>query len=141
MRFWDSSAIIPLLCLEASSPAMQGLYRADPDLLVWAFTRTEVLSALCRRLREGSLLQDEFRAARERLRAIAADWTENVLLDAVLDRSDRLLEVHPLSAADSLQLAAALVSVEERPRDFPFVTLDDRLGDAASREGFRVEGA
>ena len=50
----------------------------------------------------------------------------------------RLLRVHPLRAADALQLAAAIVGSEDRPETLPFVTLDDRLADAATREGFRV---
>jgi hypothetical protein len=46
--------------------------------------------------------------------------------------------VHPLRAADSLQLAAAIIAAEREPTTLEFVSLDDRLGEAASREGFRV---
>jgi hypothetical protein len=37
-----------------------------------------------------------------------------------------------------LQLAAALVWCEEQPHGEAFVTLDDRLREAATREGFSV---
>jgi len=50
------------------------------------------------------------------------------------------LEIHALSAADALQLAAALVAVAGRPQGFGFVTLDDRLAVAAASEGFLVKG-
>lgn len=50
----------------------------------------------------------------------------------------RLLRVHPLCAADALQLAAARMAAEDRPETLPFVTLDDRLALAAQREGFEV---
>jgi predicted nucleic acid-binding protein len=50
----------------------------------------------------------------------------------------RLLRVHPLRAADALQLAAAIIAAEDDPRSLPFVTLDDRLALAAEREGFPV---
>jgi hypothetical protein len=43
-----------------------------------------------------------------------------------------------LRATDALQLAAALVWCDETPRGEPFVCLDERLGDAARREGFRL---
>jgi uncharacterized protein len=46
--------------------------------------------------------------------------------------------VHPLRAADALQLAAAVVAAERDPPSLEFVSLDDRLLEAASREGFRT---
>jgi hypothetical protein len=52
--------------------------------------------------------------------------------------AERLLRVHPLRAAESLQLAAAIVAAEREPVTLDLVSLDERLGDAASREGFRV---
>ena len=65
-------------------------------------------------------------------------WTEVDSLPPVRERADRILAIHPLRAADALQLAAALVLTDERPRAFSFVTTDKRLGDAASAEGFEV---
>ena len=59
-------------------------------------------------------------------------------MEQVRERARRLLEIHPLRAADSLQLGAALLTSEETPQGFPFVTLDLRLGDAAEKEGFHV---
>jgi len=50
----------------------------------------------------------------------------------------RLLRVHPLRVADALQLAAALVGCEGNPATLEIVSLDDRLIDAARREGFPV---
>jgi uncharacterized protein len=41
-----------------------------------------------------------------------------------------------LRAADALQLAAAFVAAEGRPSSLQLVTLDERLADAASKEGF-----
>jgi hypothetical protein len=46
--------------------------------------------------------------------------------------------VHPLRAADSLQLAAALVAAERDPASLTFVSLDERLSEAATREGFPI---
>jgi predicted nucleic acid-binding protein len=50
----------------------------------------------------------------------------------------RLLRVHPLRTADALQLAAAIAAAEDHPATLPFVTLDERLAQAAEREGFPV---
>ena len=58
------------------------------------------------------------------------------MLDLVVERAQRVLDLHALRAADAAQLAAALVASGERPRELPFVTLDRRLAEAAEREGF-----
>ena len=50
----------------------------------------------------------------------------------------RFLRVHPLRAADSLQLAAAFIAAERRPASLDVITLDDRLAAAARKEGFTV---
>ena len=140
MKFWDSSAIVPLICREKASASMRRLYALDMDLLVWGFTRTEVLSALYKHARDGSLSRKGFAEAKVKLVCLQADWTEIVDYEGVRERAERLLGIHVLSAADALQLAAALVSVEEKTRGFSFVTLDERLAEAASKEGFSVIG-
>ena len=57
---------------------------------------------------------------------------------AVRKRALSLLARHPLRAADAAQLGAALLVAEHLPPDFTFVCLDDRLGEAAEREGLQV---
>ena len=56
----------------------------------------------------------------------------------VRERAIRLLAVHSLRAGDALQLAAALVYFDERPRGESFVCLDERLGEAAAAEGLTL---
>jgi hypothetical protein len=59
-------------------------------------------------------------------------------VDPVRAMAVRLLRLHPLRSADGLQLAAAIVAAEHEPSSLEFVGLDERLNEAASREGFRV---
>ena len=55
------------------------------------------------------------------------------------DRAGRLVAAHPLRAADALQLAAALMWCDDTPSTVtPFVCLDERLRNAARREGFSI---
>lgn len=107
-------------------------------IVVWAFAATEVVSALARKRREGVLTAPRFRSARRRLLQLESAWSEVTEIDAVRARARRLLELHPLSAADALHLAAALILVEERTDGTGFVTFDERLAEAAEREGFDV---
>jgi predicted nucleic acid-binding protein len=138
MRFWDSSALVPLFVEERSSGDMRVLYEDDPEVLVWWSTSVECVSALARLEREGSLASDGMAAALERLDAIAAAWREVLPIADARRIAIRLLRVHALRAADALQLAAAIIASELHPATLPLVTLDDRLAAAAEREGFRV---
>jgi predicted nucleic acid-binding protein len=136
MRFWDASAIVPLLVPEVASGACAALLDSTP--VVWALTPVEVLSALERRGREGALATARLAEARQRLQLLRDAWTEVRDLELVRARAERLLAVHPLRAADSLQLAAALVGCEERPAGTSFACLDRGLALAAAKEGFDV---
>jgi predicted nucleic acid-binding protein len=72
------------------------------------------------------------------MRRLAAAWHEIDPSDAIRETAIRFLRVHPLRAADALQLAAAFIGAERRPASLEIVTLDDRLATAARREGFNV---
>jgi predicted nucleic acid-binding protein len=137
VRFWDVAAIVPLVALDKQTADCRALLAEDSDIVVWLLTPVEVISALTRRLREKSLKPIELSKAKEQLTALEKAWSEVISVERVRDRARRLLETHPLRAADSLQLAAALLASEENPQAFPFVTLDERLGGAAEREGFK----
>lgn len=138
MKFWDSSALVSLVVEEPRSDACRALERADRAMVVWMLTRTEIVSALQRRVREDGLDKKELPSAMRRLDRLAGAWLEVDALEPTRDRAERALAVHPLSAADALQLAAALVAAKDRPKRRGFVTADDRLAEAAAAEGFDV---
>ena len=56
----------------------------------------------------------------------------------VRDAAEQLLRVHPLRAADSLQLGACIAVFGKRRRNREFVVLDNLLAEAARQEGFKV---
>lgn len=138
MRFWDSSGIIPLCLREPASDSLRVLADADEDIVVWWGSRLECISALSRRRRDGALPLDVEVKAKAILSAMAAEWSEVQPTEAVRQRAERLLMVHPLRAADALQLAAALVWAAESPQGLELVCLDQRLKEAALKEGFTV---
>jgi hypothetical protein len=136
MRFWDASAIVPLLIAEPSTKALQALALGGPSMLVWWSTEVECASAIARLEREESLDGDAAGDAFARLRQLSSAWHEVEAGEAVREAAVRFLRVHPLRAADALQLAAAFVAAERRPSSLEIVTLDDRLAAAARKEGF-----
>ena len=140
MRFWESSALVPLLVDEASTADLTRTFADDPDVMVWWGTPIECVSALARLERDGILAPDQVGEAVRRLGALESSWTEVQPVARVRQTAIRLLRVHDLRAADAVQLAAAMVGAGDQPGALPFVSLDDRLLRAADREGFEVLG-
>jgi predicted nucleic acid-binding protein len=138
VRFWDASAIVPLLVAESSTRRLQTLAAEDSAILVWWGSEVECVSALARLEREGAFNEAAMTAALARLRQLVAGWHEVDPSDAIREAATRFLRVHPLRAADALQLAAAFLAAERRPASLELVTLDDRVAAAARKEGFAV---
>ena len=71
MRFWDSSAVAPLLVEQATTAAARGWADEDPDLAIWTLTPVEICSAVHRLVRDGAL---ELAQARQVELAAALAW-------------------------------------------------------------------
>jgi len=138
MKFWDSSAVLPLIVPETTSRALRELYDADPVMVAWWGTEIECTSALARRQRLGHLSDDVVADGFARLGILRLAWNEVEPSEEVRESAKRLLRVHDLHTADALQLATAFFVAEARPSTLEFVSLDDRLLVAARREGFVV---
>lgn len=140
MRFWDTSALVPLLVREPLSPDARGWLAADPVISVWWSTPIECLSAIARAERDGRIQPAFVPDAIAALRLLRSGWSEVDATSRLRDVAERLVRTHPLRAADACQLAAAIVAAEGAPSAMSFVTLDMRLADAADREGFEIIG-
>jgi predicted nucleic acid-binding protein len=116
------------------------VFADDPAPAVWWLTSLECWSALARMQRERRLDAEQAQTCAALLDDVARAWTEVPPLDRVRDQARRLVGLHPLKAAEALQLAAALVLSDFEPKTLPFVTLDAQLAAAARREGFEVLG-
>lgn len=138
MRFWDTSAVVPLLVAEAATSAMSQLLRGDAELIVWWGTRLECTSALARYDREQGFPAAHLLRASTRLGTLSTRWAEIVPTETLRSTAERLIRTHPLRSADALQLAAAWAASDGQPEQLAFVSLDVRQRDAARREGFPV---
>ena len=138
MKYWDASALVALLVEESASSERKSIFRDNPVVATWWGSRLECESALTRRWRERILSGDEFEFARRRLLQFSTSWHEIAPSEQVRAIAGRMLRVHPLRAADALQLASALVAFEMQADSNTLVTGDARLARAARLEGFRV---
>lgn len=139
MRYWDTSAIIPLLVDEPGSALCRGWIEEDGAVVTWMLSRVELVGAVERRARQQAMDAKTRRTLIRHIERLAERWDEVIDVDAVRRRAVSLLARHPLRAADSLQLGAALVIADGDPKPVEFVCLDRNLADAAEREGFTVK--
>lgn len=139
MRFWDSSAVVPLLLEQPQSDRARALLAEDPEVVIWWGTPVECASAFARIRREGTLSDSDEAALAHKLQDLRRIWYEMTPGDHLRAQALRVLRLHPLRTADALQLAAAL-EWSGSPASGTLVTFDERLAFAAEREGFSVAG-
>lgn len=138
MRYWDASALVPIVVNEPSTERVRSWVQEDPAIVTWAWTRVEITSAVERLTREGTLTRAQRRTVLDRFTALADAWDEVTDVLAVRSRAVSLLARHPLRAADAAQLGAALLIDEHVEATLTFVCFDDRLAEAAEREGLVI---
>lgn len=137
--FWDASALVPLFVPEAGSRlARQWARRCS--VVAWWGTRVEVYGAICRLFRNKDIDSQERQAAVARLGVLRQTWQEILAEEELRESAEQLLEKYALRAADSFQLAAALVWCRGRAAKRVFLCGDARLSEAARAEGFAVVG-
>jgi uncharacterized protein len=138
LRYWDSSAVVPMVLEERTSDVVRSVLAEDPEIVTWAWTRVEVVGAVERKARRGEWSRAERRLALERFERLSDSWNEVTDLLSVRTRALALLGRHELRAADAAQLAAAVLVAEQSLPGLAFVCLDARLAYAAEREGLLV---
>ena len=74
MRFWDSSALVPLLVMEDVTFRLGDLYLEEDGILAWWGAEIECVSAIARLEREDSLSPREATLALQRLDDLARSW-------------------------------------------------------------------
>lgn len=138
MKYWDSSALVALLVQNKATARVNRIAKKDQEIASWWGTKVECVSAIARLARQGDLDGSEANRILERLDAWSEDWEEIQPGERIREVAIRCLRMHSLRAADALQLAAAWIASEHKPSTLEFMTLDDRLSEAAAKEGFRV---
>jgi predicted nucleic acid-binding protein len=136
--YWDSSALVPLCVFQPQTVAAQVLY-AKYKIVTWWATQVEIVSGLARLTRTGAMTQQQFLLSKPFVQNLASGWLAVHESASIAPNACRLLELHPLRAADALQLSAALETCEHNPLGFALITADQRLADAARQMGFSVE--
>jgi uncharacterized protein len=138
VRFWDTSALVPLFVSEAASETMRQLYRGDSQVAVAWTASMECTSACVRQHREGRFTDAHLTQLLARLESFERSWNLVEPSGDVRVGARRLVARHGLRAGDAIQLASAMATIESGSAAPQFVCLDRRLMLAATAEGLRV---
>ncbi len=138
MKFWDTSAVIPLLVTESQTSKVEKIFEADASMVVWWGTSIECISAISRLEREGKLSPLQAESIFSQLAILKDTWWEVQASHKLKQTAERILRVHALRAQDAQQLSACIMANSENQLEL--VSLDDRLLSAARKEGLVVAG-
>lgn len=136
MSFWDSSALVPLCTNETRSISAGRLWKRFSQKYVWWGTSVEIISALARIERESRITNQQRLNAEKRLEIVEKVWTEIQPDSRIKELARTFPAQYKMKAADSLQLAAALVWCKEKPKGKDFVSGDEHLIKVAQTVGF-----
>lgn len=122
---------------ERDAVSVRRLLKADAGATS-RLSEVEVASALVRRSHEGAFTVEERDRA---LTSLADDVATLIIVEftpEIAAAARALLPRHRLRAGDAVQLASCLYLQREMNQPLPFVAFDDRLAEAARREGLTV---
>lgn len=144
--FLDSSALVKRYVAETGTVWIQTITapRTENKLIISRITWVEVLSALARRQREGTLHPANVRQMIQAFRYDLDTQYQVVELDRLLaEIAGQLVEKHPLRAYDAIQLASVLriqpAFAQAKVPPPIFLSGDDRLLLIAQAEGLLTD--
>jgi len=131
--FFDTSALSKRYVEEPGSEQVRSLCSTADALGVSVLVVPELISTLCRLVREGRLSPENYQSLKSAVQTDLADADLCDLSQDTFDQALRCLERHPLRALDALHVGSALVYQPDI-----FVYADRRQIEAADREGLAV---
>jgi predicted nucleic acid-binding protein len=131
--FFDTSALSKRYVEEPGSEQVRSLSSTADALGVSVLVVPELISTLCRLVREGRLSPENYQSLKSAVQTDLADADLCDLSQDAFDQALHCLERHPLRALDALHVGSALVYQPDI-----FVSADRRQIEAADREGLAV---
>ena len=131
--FFDTSALVKRYVEEEGSEQVRTLCAEADALGVSVLVVPELISTLCRLVREGRLSSEDYQSIKSAVKADLSDADLCDLSQDVFRQALRSLEHHPLRALDALHVGSALIYQPDL-----FVSADRRQAYAVGREGLAV---
>jgi len=138
MKFWDTSALFPLLVFDVHSHRSRVILNEDREIVASFITPVEINSSIWRRRHANLLDSERHRTADAHFAALTSNWITVGHVREVVDASLSVVSRHSLRSGDAIQLGAAVVARRFLGADLRFVTFDKQLAAVATAEGFHV---
>ncbi|KSW30317.1 type II toxin-antitoxin system VapC family toxin [Cellulomonas sp. B6] len=135
LAYLDTSALVKLCVAEPGTDLVAAVWDGADLVVTSRLADAEVRAVLASGRRAGALDDDAARTATAAWRRLSPGLRLVETVPAVLDEAARLVERHPLRAADAVHLASALVL---RSPDLLVLAWDEHLAVAARSEGLAV---
>jgi predicted nucleic acid-binding protein len=143
---FDTGALAKRYVMEVGSSWVQAVVAQQSDQMIYTsvLTQPDIVSALQRRVREGTLEAHQAQhLAQQVLEHMTQSYALAAIMPPVITQACALLQRHPLRAYDALHLACAMPVrevIEGQQLSIPvFVPADDALLAAAAAEGLAID--
>lgn len=133
ITYFDTSSLLKFIIREIGSEETRNIWSLSNEKVCSHLTRTEMHSALMRKVREGNVLASAVPAHLGALDRLFADVILIDITSDVIDASCELVKEFPLKSADAIHLATALMVHADL-----FSSSDKKLCAAASESGIAV---
>ncbi|MEN8218618.1 MAG: type II toxin-antitoxin system VapC family toxin [Pseudomonadota bacterium] len=131
--FFDTSAFVKRYVNESGSQRVIEICRQADELAMSIISPPEVISTLCRLVREGTLSAEEYEQTKAQFLTDLENVTICDITPEVMMQTTRCLENHTLRAMDAIHLGCALCYASDS-----FVSSDHRQIQAALGMGLEV---
>jgi uncharacterized protein len=141
----DSSALVKRCVQEIGSTWVLGLFDSElSEVFVSAITSVEIIAAIARRSRSGSINVDDAAAACTQVRRdLQIDYQVVEITEEIIKTAMTLAETQGLRGYDAVQLATGCAvngrCITSGLSPAIFVSADNELNVAATREGLSIE--
>ncbi len=133
--YLDSSALVKLFVDEPGTAEVSRMVKEAQLVGTVAISRAEVIAALAKAVRVGSLSMEDAKSARRRFRTEWLHFLRLQVSDFLIDRAGDLAWTHGLRGYDTVQLAASDIWRESLDAPVSFATFDLKLWKAAEAIG------
>ncbi len=136
--YFDTSALVKRYIREPGSEQVRALLRRH-QFLSSVVTPVEIVSALCRRRREGDISANALAALLRRMSSDRARWEMVQVNISVLERAEELLQgTTALKTLDAIQVASLITFQAASAIRVPLITADLRQRDCATQAGIET---
>ena len=136
--FWDTSAIVPLCCVQTFSVEARKVNRRFSDPVIWWGTPVEMKSAFDKLKNTAALTSKQLADALRLWKRFRLKTRSMIPYERTLALAEEIPDRFQLRTLDAFQLAAALIWCNERPQNRAFVCADSKLARAAEDAGFKL---